>query len=244
MSMQEKFTAALRKLADGRGLGPRRSSRRAVTAPARSARAVAAMSKKPNAAQAARAAELEESGDRVYAYDYRGRSVIDAFRRYLETDDAEKITKPLYGFLTSVCGFIAHYDLEGFRHTYPNAHLLLKFMAADRGLMGMLRCGQRLPERVYRDGMIDAEVCEELATLVERHGERAERSYAEAVAAQAAAKAIECAGLLRWVLVPQGFTLLPADSAGSAGEEESPPAGLQELAERRGLRLVPEGRLL
>jgi hypothetical protein len=193
--------------------------------------------------QAARLADLEAEGNRLYTYPHKGRSIIDAFRRYLESDDPAKITAPLRDFLMMVCGFIAHFDLSGFRCSYPNAHLLLQELTFNHGVMGMLLCGHRSAMRVYADGMTDVEVCDEIASLVSRFQERAERNYAEAVAAQAERTVIAGAQLLGWAVVPAGFKAIPAESA--AGEDSATEAKpeLRKLAESRGLRLVPESQL-
>lgn len=199
------------------------------------------MSLEPNDVQAARLRELEADSRRVYAYDFQGRAIVSSFRRYLQTDDPEKISRPLYEFLTSVCGLIARFNLDGFRASYPHAYLLLAELTdPQEGVMRTPFGGRRHAERVYRDGMTDLEVSRELAALIERHRDDAARVYAEAVAEGAAATAIECAQLLDWVLVPRGFRLVSAESSAAPCPAEAPAPALQELAAHRGWRLVPE----
>lgn len=192
--------------------------------------------------QAAKLRELEQNGRRIYAYSYRGQSVIDAFRRYLESDDSTKITASLRDFLMMVCGFIAHYDLNGFRGTYPHAHLLLEEMRGYAGELTYLIDGHRPPGRVYRDGMTDTAVCVEMAALIELHRTGAERNYTRAIGESVARQVIEGARLLQWVVVPQGFTAIPADQRGSAVSADVD-TELQEIAASRGLCLVPENQL-
>lgn len=193
--------------------------------------------------QAARIAELgDKEGRKIWAEPHQGKSIIDAFCRYLASDDPEKITAPLRHFLMMKCGFIAHFDLGGFRASYPNAYLLLEELDADNGLMRMLRRGQRPPESVYRDGMTDVEVCEEIASLAEQQTEHARRNFARAIGEKAAQQTIENAGLLKWVVIPQGFVAVQAD-AGAQADGDGPDPALQALAEARGMRLVPESRL-
>jgi len=193
--------------------------------------------------QRARVREIEEtSGARVYIYAYKGRSVVDSFGRYVLSDDPEKISGPLRDFLMGVCGFIAHFDLGGFRGTYGHAHLLLEEMASYSGEMPHLISGRRPPCRVYSDGMTDAEVCQEIAALVDAMRDEAAARYARSVSDEVARRVVDGARLLGWIVVPQGYTLVPAEHAGSVGAADVD-SEVRRLAERRGARLVPEHQL-
>lgn len=193
--------------------------------------------------QKARVQELEcGGGARVYTYAYQGRSVIDAFRRYLTSDDPQKITPALRDFLMMVCGFIAHFDLAGFRSAYPHASLLLEELDGWSGEMRFLLQGQRPPARVYRDGMTDTEVCEGISALVGELRRAAEHNLAEAIGQAAREQVVRAAGLLGWIVVPHGFTLVAGPP--TSGESESSAApDLQRLAEARGMALVPDSQL-
>lgn len=48
--------------------------------------------------------------------------VVRNFRSVVKNRDTNKITKKLYEFLMSYCGFIAHYNIHGFKRRYsgPN----------------------------------------------------------------------------------------------------------------------------
>jgi hypothetical protein len=62
----------------------------------------------------------ERSQPRQFRYPrkYNGQGVVEDFRRLLESGDMGKLTPRLYDFLTMSGGFIAHFNLEGFRGTY------------------------------------------------------------------------------------------------------------------------------
>jgi hypothetical protein len=47
-------------------------------------------------------------------------SVIKNFQEVIETRNIDKMNKELYQFLNLYCGFIAHYDINGFKDTYRN----------------------------------------------------------------------------------------------------------------------------
>lgn len=65
-------------------------------------------------------ASSEDAPRREFRYPrkYNGRGVIEDFRRLLDTGDMSKLTPRLYEFLTMSGGFIAHFNLNGFRSTY------------------------------------------------------------------------------------------------------------------------------
>ena len=44
--------------------------------------------------------------------------LIKNFREVIENRNIEKMNKELYEFLTLYCGFIAHYNIAGFKATY------------------------------------------------------------------------------------------------------------------------------
>jgi len=45
-------------------------------------------------------------------------AVIKNFQEVIENKDISQMNKELYEFLTLYCGFIAHYDINGFKATY------------------------------------------------------------------------------------------------------------------------------
>jgi hypothetical protein len=44
--------------------------------------------------------------------------VVKNFRKVIESKDINNMTKELYNFLNLYCGFIAHYDINGFKSVY------------------------------------------------------------------------------------------------------------------------------
>ncbi len=65
-------------------------------------------------------ASPEDAPRREFRYPrkYNGHGVVEDFRRLLDTGDMSKLTPRLYEFLTMSGGFIAHFNLNGFRSTY------------------------------------------------------------------------------------------------------------------------------
>ena len=49
-------------------------------------------------------------------------AVIKNFQEVVETKDIGRMAKGLYEFLIRHCGFIAHYDINGFKATYGSPH--------------------------------------------------------------------------------------------------------------------------
>ena len=47
-------------------------------------------------------------------------AVIKNFQEVIETRKIDKMNKELYEFLNLYCGFIAHYNINGFKDTYRN----------------------------------------------------------------------------------------------------------------------------
>ena len=57
--------------------------------------------------------------------DMKLESVLRNFEQVLKTKDSSKIGKQLYKCLNVYCGFIAHYDIRGFRETYQDLRKLV-----------------------------------------------------------------------------------------------------------------------
>jgi len=50
--------------------------------------------------------------------------IIRSVQSVFKHDDINKLTKPAYNFIMLSCGFIAHYDLYGFRSEYHDVDSL------------------------------------------------------------------------------------------------------------------------
>jgi hypothetical protein len=145
------------------------------------------MSITANARQRQRMEELNRQDKDAYASNYHGQRVVAAFERYLSSGRASHITAALYDYLRMHAGYIAHYDLQTFRHLYQDpADLLNARHETGRGLAPDAGYG---PVKVYRDGMTHLEVWDRLAQLVAEHREmvfeRSRRQRAEVEVAQA-----------------------------------------------------------
>jgi hypothetical protein len=98
-------------------------------------------------------------------------NVVRCFKRVIESRDINKMTRELYEFLTLHCGFIAHYNIRGFKSTYspPNefADVFIRHFDKDhRYFDGIYRCH----EEPYKDtGFTKAEIKDEFNRIVEAH---------------------------------------------------------------------------
>jgi hypothetical protein len=114
-----------------------------------------------------------ESGRRAYTDARRGRAIVEAFRRYISSGDAENLTHALYDFLHLQCGFIAHFDLHGFRARYADPADLIE------GRHEMLAAPHPpANEHVYADGMLSSEVYAAISALIADYGVQARRRRA------------------------------------------------------------------
>ena len=96
-----------------------------------------------------------------------GGSVVRACRSYLTSGDAEKITRGLYDFATSLLGEIAHFDLDGFRHVYQDAADFVELIERDAARPEWSH-GSNV--HVYTDGMTGDEVRAALYALADELG--------------------------------------------------------------------------
>lgn len=98
-------------------------------------------------------------------------SVIRNFKEVIETRDIDRMNKELYDFLTLYSGFIAHYDINGFKATYraPKDFAEVFIRHFDRGhryYSGIYACHQE----PYKDtGLTKAEIKSEFGRIVDLH---------------------------------------------------------------------------
>lgn len=96
----------------------------------------------------------------------QGRGVVVDFRRLLTTGDVEKITPRLWRALIQHGGFIAHYDLHGFRTTYRDR--LTELLQGECYSLTDPECWARkgyLKESGYADGWSARDVMHAIATV-------------------------------------------------------------------------------
>lgn len=98
-------------------------------------------------------------------------SVIRNFKEVIETRDIDRMNKELYDFLTLYSGFIAHYDINGFKATYraPKdfAEVFIRHFDRDhRYYSGIYACHQE----PYKDtGLTKTEIKREFERIVDFH---------------------------------------------------------------------------
>jgi len=98
-------------------------------------------------------------------------AVIKNFKEVIETGNINKMSKELYEFLHLHCGFIAHYDINGFKATYKSprdfAEVFIRhFDKEHRYYNGIYSCH----EEPYKDiGLTKAQIKSELEKIVSLH---------------------------------------------------------------------------
>ncbi len=99
--------------------------------------------------------------------------VVRKFRKVIESRDMNLMDKELYQFLNLYCGFIAHYNIYGFRETYAPprefADVFIRHFDRDhRYFCGNYACHS---EPYQNTGFTKAEIKEEFFRIVDRHKE-------------------------------------------------------------------------
>lgn len=99
--------------------------------------------------------------------------VVKKFRRVIEERDMSLMDKELYQFLNLYCGFIAHYNIHGFRETYTAprdfADVFIRHFDEDhRYFCGNYACHSE----TYQDtGFTKAEIKQEFFRIVDKNKE-------------------------------------------------------------------------
>ena len=97
--------------------------------------------------------------------------LINNFKEVIETRNIDLMNKELYQFLNLHCGFIAHYDINGFKAIYKSpmdfAEVFIKhFDRQHRYYSGIYRCH----EEPYKDtGLTKAQIKSEFEKIVSLH---------------------------------------------------------------------------
>ncbi len=100
--------------------------------------------------------------------------VIRNFQQVIKNKDIGRMNKELYEFLNLYCGFIAHYNIDGFKATYKSprdfAEVFIRhFDRQHRYYSGIYGCH----ESPYKEtGMTKAQIKREFDLIVELHKER------------------------------------------------------------------------
>ena len=63
---------------------------------------------------------------------FNTKAIINNLKQVFETKDIERLNGPTYKFLMNLGGFIAHYDINGFKQAYRNLrHLIERLEDSD-----------------------------------------------------------------------------------------------------------------
>lgn len=100
-------------------------------------------------------------------------AVIKNFKEVIEHKDIDRMNKELYEFLILYSGFIAHYNIEGFKATYRNpktfAEVFIRHFDKDHMYYNGVYSCHLSP---YKDtGLTKAEIKREFEKIVECHKE-------------------------------------------------------------------------
>ena len=98
-------------------------------------------------------------------------AVIKNFKEVIESRSIDKMNKELYDFLTLYCGFIAHYDINGFKATYRSpkdfAGVFTRHFDRDHRYYNGIYPYHHSP---YKDtGMTKAEIKKQFERIVDLH---------------------------------------------------------------------------
>ena len=100
-------------------------------------------------------------------------AVIKNFQEVIETKDIGRMTKELYEFLILHCGFIAHYDINGFKATYRSpqdfAGVFISHFDREHSYYSGVYACHAAPYR--NTGMTKAEVKREFEKIVNLYKE-------------------------------------------------------------------------
>lgn len=104
-------------------------------------------------------------------------AVIRNFKEVIETRDINRMSKELYDFLTLNCGFIAHYDINGFKAIYRTprdfADVFIRHFDREHSYhSGVYACHQT----PYKEtGLTKAEIKREFERIVDLHKDQISR---------------------------------------------------------------------
>jgi hypothetical protein len=98
-------------------------------------------------------------------------AVIRNFKEVIESRDIDRMSKELYHFLTLYCGFIAHYDINGFKATYKAprdfAEIFIKHFDPSHPYHSRIYACDEQP---YKEtGLTKAEIKREFERIVDLH---------------------------------------------------------------------------
>lgn len=98
-------------------------------------------------------------------------ALIKNFQEVIEKKDINRMNKELYDFLHLYCGFIAHYDINGFKGTYKDptdfAEVFIRHFDREHRYYSEIYSCHESP---YKDtGLTKAEIKREFERIVDHH---------------------------------------------------------------------------
>jgi hypothetical protein len=98
-------------------------------------------------------------------------AVIKNFREVIQNRDINRMNKELYNFLNLYCGFIAHYNINGFKATYQAprdfAEVFIKHFDRNHPYYSQIYACHQEPYK--NTGLIKAEIKREFERIVDQH---------------------------------------------------------------------------
>jgi hypothetical protein len=101
--------------------------------------------------------------------------IVSSIRKVFETNDINHLTKSAYNFLSLSSGFIAHYNLLGFRDAYADVHDLKRELAQNynSNQWNNFRAGERDYDYMMQKKEIYNRICE----LFQNEGYQLKKSF-------------------------------------------------------------------
>ena len=100
-------------------------------------------------------------------------AVVKNFQEIIENKDIGRMTKELYEFLILHCGFIAHYDIHGFKATYKSprdfAEVFIRHFDGEHPYYSGIYSCHEAPYK--KTGLTKAQIKREFEKIVNLHKE-------------------------------------------------------------------------
>ena len=101
--------------------------------------------------------------------------IVASLRKVFQTGDINNLSKSAYNFLYQSSGFIAHFNLYGFRDRYKNVDDLKRAIARNYGANQWRNFGGKDPNHLYM--MSKRDCYNNIAALVEADGYELNRGF-------------------------------------------------------------------
>jgi hypothetical protein len=88
-------------------------------------------------------------------------SIISNINKIFRTGDINYLSKQTYHFLITYTGFIAHYDINGFKSTYQDVDRFAMSIARNYNVV--------YANTLKKEGKIEGEILSDICTLAKEH---------------------------------------------------------------------------